>query len=59
MVFKQVTLALLPRLTFKQDHYIMRTRIHKKQNVQTRLKENLIIMVVIVMISLWAVLFAS
>jgi hypothetical protein len=33
-----------------------RTRYHRRQNVQTRLKENIIIMAVIVVISLWVVL---
>jgi hypothetical protein len=33
-----------------------RTRFHKRQNVQTRLKENIIIMAVIIIISLWVVL---
>jgi hypothetical protein len=31
-----------------------RVRYHRKQNVQTRLKENLIIMGVILLICLWA-----
>lgn len=31
-----------------------RTRYHRRQNVQTRLKENLIIMLVVILISLWA-----
>ncbi len=36
-----------------------RTRTHRKQNVQTRLKENLIIMGVVLLISLWAILLAA
>ena len=35
-----------------------RTRYHKRQNVQTRLKENLIIMAVIILISLWVMAMA-
>jgi len=34
------------------------TRYHRKQNVQTRLKENLIIMAVIILISLWVMVMA-
>jgi hypothetical protein len=33
-----------------------KTRYHRKQNVQTRLKENLVIMVVVIGISLWVFL---
>jgi len=36
-----------------------RTRYHRRQNVQTRLKENLIIMGVIILISLWVIVFAG
>lgn len=35
-----------------------RTRYHRKQNVHTRLKENLIIMAVIILISLWVMVMA-
>ena len=37
----------------------MRTRYHRKLNVQTRLKENLIIMAVILTISLWVMVFGA
>ncbi len=36
-----------------------RTRTHRRQNVQTRLKENLIILAVVVAISLWAMFMAA
>ena len=33
-----------------------RSKYHRKQNVQTRLRENLIIMAVVILISLWAMI---
>ena len=36
----------------------MATRYHRRQNVQTRLKENLIIMAVIILVSLWVMAIA-
>jgi hypothetical protein len=33
-----------------------RSRYQRKQNVQTRLRENLIIMAVVILISLWAMI---
>jgi hypothetical protein len=35
-----------------------RTRSHKRQNVHTRFKENLIIMVIILISSIWAILIS-
>jgi len=35
-----------------------RTRDHRRPNVQTRLKENLIILIVVILISLWAMIIA-
>jgi hypothetical protein len=36
-----------------------RVRYHRRPNVQTRLKENMIIMAVIIFISLWVLLIAG
>lgn len=34
----------------------MRIKFHRRQNVHTRLKENLFIMMVVILISLWAMI---
>jgi hypothetical protein len=35
---------------------VTKTRVHKKQNMHLRLRENLILIAVLIVISLWALL---
>lgn len=45
-------------INLNQRPMATRTRSHKRQNVHTRFKENLIIMVIILISSIWAILIS-